>query len=154
MRSNLIKNKQQFLDTPLYLALQKGMTSCPALFLKGFLFPLLESNSCTLIEASLLASIIQQARIPSLHTATALMRLSEILFFTLPVSVLVLSFLAKLQALPYRVVDSLVNLYFCQRKDEIILPMIWYESLHIFVKRYVKIWPKKHCNFLIGMFSI
>lgn len=111
------------------------MVCCPALFLKGFLFPLLESNSCTLTEATLLASIIQQARIPSLHTATALLHMTEMYLFTLPISVLAFSFLEKKQALPYRVVDSLVNRYFCRRQDEIALPLIWYQSLHTFVKR-------------------
>jgi essential nuclear protein 1 len=113
------------------------MACCPALFLKGFLFPLLESHSCTLTEASLLASVIRQVHIPSLHTATALMHLTEIPFFTLAINVLVLSLLEKRQTLPYRVVDSLVIRHFCQWQEEMVLPLIWYQSLLTFVNRQV-----------------
>lgn len=137
IRSNLIKNGQQRLDTPLYLAIQKAMMKTPALFLKGFIFPLCESGTCTISEASVVARVIHATKIPVLHSATALLKMSE-LPFTLATSILVLAFLEKKQALPCRVVDALVIKYFANQQPrgcEVPLPQIWFHSFYIFVQR-------------------
>lgn len=129
---------QKELDLPIMLALQKAITKCPALFIKGFLFPLCESRSCTLVEASFIAEVIASCHIPVLHSATALLKLSE-LPFTLPTSILVLVLLEKRQALPCRVVDALVVKYFavCQQIGSIEqLPHIWFQSLYLFIQTY------------------
>lgn len=135
MRNNLRNSIQGQLDPALFIALKKALSCNPALFMKGLLFPLCESNSCTVAEACILASIIEQTKIPALQSATALLKLSEQLF-TLPVCILIQIFIEKRQALPYRVVDILSFKYFCQREEAIKkLPLIWYQSLYIFTQR-------------------
>lgn len=135
IRSALLNSKQ--LPLPLYLSLQRAILKCPAFFIKGFLFPLCESNSCTVLEASVVAQVIHACHIPVLHSATALLKLSD-LPFTLPTSILVLVFLEKKQALPCRVVDSLVVKYFasCQTIGcTVAMPQIWFHSLYFFIKK-------------------
>lgn len=137
LRNNLIKNNQTRLDMPLYLALQKALKKAPALFLKGLLIPLCESKSCTVLEASVIARVIVQSQFPVLQSATALLKLSE-LSFTLPIGILVLVFLEKKQALPYRVIDTLIVKYFANQQTlgrDMVLPQIWFQALYTFVKR-------------------
>lgn len=124
---------------PLYLSLQKSLKKAPALFLKGLLIPLCESKVCTVLEASVLARVIVQSQFPVLQSATALLKLSE-LPFTLPIGILILVFLEKKQALPYRVVDTLVLKYFSQKQElgsSMVMPHVWFQALYTFVKRYI-----------------
>lgn len=133
VRDNLAKSPNSQLDPSLCIALKKALVCNPALFMKGLLFPLCESNTCTVAEACILANVLGQTKIPALQSATALLRLSEQLF-TLPICILVQVFLQKKQALPYRVVDILTFKYFCQREQQ--LPFMWYQSLLMFAQRY------------------
>lgn len=114
------------------------MLKSPALFLKGFLFPLIiESGTCSIAEASAIARVIHQTKIPVLHSATALLKLSDV-SFTLATGILVLAFLEKKQALPYRVVDALVIKYFSNqqhRGSQFALPNVWFHSFYLFVQR-------------------
>ncbi|CAO0791481.1 unnamed protein product [Mucor circinelloides] len=133
VRDNLAKSPNSQLDPSLCIALKKALVCNPALFMKGLLFPLCESNTCTVAEACILANVLGQTKIPALQSATALLRLSEQLF-TLPICILVQVFLQKKQALPYRVVDILTFKYFCQREQQ--LPFMWYQSLLMFTQSY------------------
>ncbi|CEP10349.1 hypothetical protein [Parasitella parasitica] len=136
MRGNLVDRADGQLDPALYRALKKALVCNPALFMKGLLFPLCESNSCTVAEACILANVLGQTKIPAPQTATALLRLSE-QTFTLPICILVRVLLEKRQPLPYRVVDILTFQYFCQRERAITrLPLTWYQSLQIFTQSY------------------
>ncbi|KAK4516645.1 uncharacterized protein ATC70_011622 [Mucor velutinosus] len=136
VRNDLAKSANSQLDPALYTALKKALACNPALFMKGLLFPLCESNTCSVAEACILANVLGQTKIPALQSATALLRLSE-QFFTLPICILVQVFLQKKQALPYRVVDMLVFKYFCQREESPQQPpIIWYQSLLMFVQSY------------------
>ncbi|CAO3629015.1 unnamed protein product [Mucor fragilis] len=136
VRDDLAKSANGQLDPALFIALKKALACNPALFMKGLLFPLCESNTCTVAEACVLANALGQTKIPALQSATALLRLSEQLF-TLPVCILVQVFLQKRQALPYRVVDILTFAYFCRREESLQqLPIMWYQSLLTFVQSY------------------
>ncbi|OAD02989.1 hypothetical protein MUCCIDRAFT_109839 [Mucor lusitanicus CBS 277.49] len=136
VRNNLAQSANGQLDPALYNALKKALACNPALFMKGLLFPLCESNTCTVAEACILANVLGQVKIPALQSATALLRLSEQLF-TLPICILVQVFVQKRQALPYRVVDTLTFKYFCQREGSLQqLPIMWYQSLLIFTQSY------------------
>ncbi|KAG2201480.1 hypothetical protein INT46_010096 [Mucor plumbeus] len=136
IRSNIRSNPQEKLDPALFISLKKALACNPALFIKGLLFPLFESNSCTVSEACILANVIAQTKIPALQSATALLKLSEQLF-TLPTCIFVQIFIEKRQALPYRVVDILSFKYFCQREEAIKqLPLMWYQSLYVFTRSY------------------
>lgn len=107
------------LHSHLYNALKRALYK-PACFFKGLLFPLLESETCTLREAQIIASAISRVSVPVLHSAAALLRLCEMgaEMFTAsartedrndgPVNIFIRCLLEKKYALPYKVVDALV----------------------------------------------
>ena len=149
------------LNVHLYKALQKA-TYKPAAFFKGFLFPLVNSGTCTLREAHIISSVLTRASIPVLHSAAALMRLTEIAAEQASVStegggatnIFIRILLEKKYALPYKVIDNLVFHFLRfrttdpQSTDEAMagvtgpgandlkLPVLWHQSLLAFAQRY------------------
>lgn len=103
------------LNVHLYNSLKKGLYK-PAAFFKGFLFPLVSSGTCTLREAHIVSSVLVKMKIPVLHSAAALMRLTEIAAEQTSVAtesagatnIFIRVLLEKRYALPYKVIDSLV----------------------------------------------
>ncbi|KAK5167589.1 snoRNA-binding rRNA-processing protein [Saxophila tyrrhenica] len=103
------------LNVHLYKALKKTLYK-PAAFFKGLVFPLLESGTCTLREATIIASVVARVSIPVLHSAAALYHLCEIASNQMSVDVesagacniFIRTLLEKKYALPYRVIDELV----------------------------------------------
>ncbi|GAM89057.1 hypothetical protein ANO11243_070910 [Dothideomycetidae sp. 11243] len=103
------------LNVHFYKALKKALYK-PACFFKGFLFPLVESGTCTLREAHIIGSVLTRVSIPVLHSAAALYRLCEVAAEQMSVNtesggatnVLIRVLLEKKYALPYKVVDALV----------------------------------------------
>ena len=149
------------LNVHLYKALQKA-TYKPAAFFKGFLFPLVDSGTCTLREAHIISSVLTRVSIPVLHSAAALMRLTEIAAEQTSVStegggatnIFIRVLLEKKYALPYKVIDNLVFHFLrfratdpttksnsmsgingSQGKD-LKLPVLWHQSLLAFAQRY------------------
>ena len=149
------------LNVHLYKALKKSLFK-PAAFFKGFLFPLLESSTCTLREANIISSILVRVSVPVLHSAAALNRLCDIAVQQMNLSteaggatnIFILVLLDKKYALPYKVIDSLVFHFLRFRssiqdrginednsdvgkskKDEK-LPVIWHQGLLAFAQRY------------------
>ncbi|KAF5093677.1 hypothetical protein D0Z00_003928 [Geotrichum galactomycetum] len=129
------------LNYHLYRALKKSLYK-PAAFFKGFLFPLAESGSCSLREAVIAASILTKVSVPALHSAAALMRLSEFEYYSGPISLFIKVLLDKKYALPYKVVDSVVFHFMRFRapkttnKAEQNLPVMWHQALLVFAQRY------------------
>ncbi|CAD6578164.1 MAG: snoRNA-binding rRNA-processing protein [Tremellales sp. Tagirdzhanova-0007] len=134
MRANAGK-----LNVHLYEALKKSLYK-PAAFFKGILFPLCES-ACSLKEAAIVASVLSKVSVPVLHSAAALLRLAS-MDYSGPNSLFIRILLDKKYALPYKVVDALV-FHFIRlansprsRSGEDKLPVLWHQSLLIFVQRY------------------
>ena len=148
------------LNVHLYKALQKA-TYKPAAFFKGFLFPLVNSGTCTLREAHIISSVLTRVSIPVLHSAAALMRLTEIAAEQASVStegggatnIFIRVLLEKKYALPYKVIDNLVFHFLRFRAaDSVVgnnisdmggreakdlkLPVLWHQSLLAFAQRY------------------
>ncbi|KAG7562550.1 hypothetical protein FFLO_02024 [Filobasidium floriforme] len=133
------------LDVQLYEALKKGLYK-PAAWFKGILFPLCEGG-CTLKEATIIASVLTKISIPVLHSAAALLRLSN-MEYTGPNSLFIRVLLDKKYALPYKVVDALVFHFIrlantgmkgvrgISKEEEEKLPVLWHQSLLVFVQRY------------------
>ncbi|GAB7363956.1 hypothetical protein MBLNU230_g4518t1 [Neophaeotheca triangularis] len=113
VREDIHESKK--LNVHLYKALKKSLYK-PAAFFRGFLFPLVGSGTCTLREATIVASVLARVSIPVLHSATALYRLCEISAEQMQhdpesaggCNILIRTLLEKKYALPYRVVDALV----------------------------------------------
>ena len=143
------------LNVHLYNALKKA-TFRPAAFFKGCLFPLVESGTCTLREAVILSSVIVKVSIPALHSAAALMRLTDIVAEQASASnesggatnIFIRAFLDKKYALPYKVIDNLVFHFLRFRRTQpsetdakdgardAKLPVLWHQSLLAFAQRY------------------
>lgn len=159
VRGDIYETKK--LNVHLYKALQKA-TYKPAAFFKGFLFPLISSGTCTLREAHIISSVLTRVSIPVLHSAAALMRLTEIAAEQASVStegggatnIFIRILLEKKYALPYKVIDNLVFHFLRFRttdpqiNDEELqglngsgtkdlkLPVLWHQSLLAFAQRY------------------
>ena len=71
--------------------------------LSGFM----QSGTCTLREAIIVASIIARNSIPMLHSAAAILKVSE-MDYTGASSIFMRTLLDKKYALPYRVIDAVV----------------------------------------------
>lgn len=121
IQDKIADHPQHKLHPTLYRTLKKALYK-PAAFFKGIVFPMLESG-CTMREAHIVASVIARVSIPVLHSAAALMRLTEIAASKSltswntkggtgggagPVNWFIKVLIEKKYALPFKVVDALV----------------------------------------------
>ena len=132
VRDDIQEHKR--LHHALYQALQKA-TFKPGAWFKGILLPLCESKTCTLREAVVLSSVLAKTSVPALHSAAVLMKLSE-LEYAGTTSFFIRVLLDKKYALPYRVVDALVENFLRFAKEDRTLPVVWHQSFLCFVQRY------------------
>ena len=150
------------LNVHLYNALKKALYK-PSAFFKGFLFPLLIEGTCTLREATIISSVCARVSIPVLHSAAALLRLTEIAAEQTSSSntessgatnIFLRILLEKKYALPYKVIDSLVFHFLRFRatteangpngmsdasrlgSNDFKLPVLWHQCLLAFAQRY------------------
>jgi essential nuclear protein 1 len=56
--------------------------------------------------------------------------------YTGPNSIFIRVLLDKKYALPYKVVDALVEHFIRFKKDERVMPVLWHQSFLVFVQRY------------------
>lgn len=131
------------LNVHYYEALKRALYK-PGAFFKGIVFPLLDSG-CTLKEAAIIASILAKVKVPLVHSAAALIRLAE-MDYSGPNSLFIRVLADKKYALPYKVVDALVfhfirlsNSYKAKRGESDKLPVLWHQSLLVFVQRSVSV---------------
>ena len=144
------------LNVHLFNALKKALYK-PAAFFKGFLFPLVISGTCTLKEADIVSGVLVRVSIPVLHSAAALLRLTEIAAEQTSVAtesagatnVFIRVLLEKKYALPYKVIDGLVFHFLRFRAmpadgtdanplgaRDLRLPVLWHQCLLAFAQRY------------------
>ncbi|KAF9581057.1 snoRNA-binding rRNA-processing protein [Lunasporangiospora selenospora] len=122
------------LNYHLYMALKKSLYKSKAFF-KGMLFPLCESGTCTLKEAAIVGSVITKVSIPVLHSAAALLRLAD-MEYTGPNSLFIRVLLDKKYALPYKVIDALVDHFLRFKMDPRQMPVLWHQAFLVFAQRY------------------
>lgn len=135
-------NRHSKLNYHLYLAVKKALFK-PAAFYKGILLPLAQSGTCTLREATIFASVLMKVSIPAIHSAAALLRLAE-MPYSGSTSVFIRTLLLKKYALPGRVLDALVQHFSSFLSERRLLPVIWHQSLLIFVQRYKMEFSEAH----------
>ena len=149
------------LNVHLYKSLKKALYK-PSAFFKGFLFPLVSTGTCTLREAHIISSVLAKVSIPVLHSAVALLRLTEIAAEQTSVAtesagatnVFIRTLLEKKYALPYKVIDGLVFHFMRFRTvpqmtseatnsaastlgaNDAKLPVLWHQCLLAFAQRY------------------
>ena len=132
VRDDIAEHKR--LHFALYQALRKA-TFKPAAFYKGILIPLCASRTCTLREAVVLSSVLTRGSIPMLHSAAALLKLAE-LPYAGTTSFFLRVLLDKKYALPFRVVDALVDHFLRFKNETRAVPVVWHQSLLAFAQRY------------------
>lgn len=137
VRADIADNRK--LNFHLYLALKKSMYK-PGAFFKGILLPLAEGGDCTLREALIIASVVAKVHVPPLHSSAAMLRLAE-LPYAGPASVFLTTLLDKKYALPFRVVDAIVDYFLRFRSDRYLpdgaeLPLLWHKCMLSFAQRY------------------
>ncbi|KAI0852526.1 Bystin-domain-containing protein [Daldinia vernicosa] len=151
------------LNVHLFNALKKALYK-PAAWFKGFLFPLVESGTCTLREATIISAVLARVSIPVLHSGAAIKGLCDIAAREASAgtegggatNVFIKTLLEKKYALPYQVVDSLVFHFLRFRSVDpasvregaamdigseraamqVKLPVIWHQCLLAFAQRY------------------
>ncbi|KAG4305914.1 hypothetical protein PORY_000824 [Pneumocystis oryctolagi] len=131
VRQDILENKK--LNYHLYMSLKKSIYK-PSAFFKGFLFPICENN-CTLKEASVIGSVLSKVSVPVLHSAAALLRLSE-MDFSGSTSLFIKILLDKKYALPYKVVDALVFHFIRWKSLQRPLTVLEHQSFLVFVQKY------------------
>ncbi|KAF5843232.1 Bystin-domain-containing protein [Dunaliella salina] len=102
---------------------------------QGLLLPLCASRTCTLREAVIFSAVLRRTSIPVLHSAAALLRMAE-LEYCGTTSFFMRVLLDKKYALPYRVIDSLVDHFVRFADDERDMPVVWHQTLLCFIQRY------------------
>ncbi|EFJ50348.1 bystin-like protein [Volvox carteri f. nagariensis] len=132
VRAEIRQHKR--LHFALFQALRKA-TYKPGAFYKGILLPLCQSRTCTLREAVILTSVLKRASLPVLHSAAALLRLAQ-LEYCGTTSFFMRVLLDKKYALPYRVIDALVDHFVRFADDERQMPVVWHQTMLCFVQRY------------------
>ncbi|ORY79945.1 Bystin-domain-containing protein [Protomyces lactucae-debilis] len=132
VREDIFENKK--LNYHLYMALKKALYK-PAAFFKGFLFPLVQSGTCTLKEGAIVASVLSKVSVPVLHSAAALLRLSE-MDFSGPAALFIRVLLDKKYALPFKVVDALVFHFLRWKQMDRPFAVLEHQSLLVFTQRY------------------
>ncbi|EAL63142.1 hypothetical protein DDB_G0288565 [Dictyostelium discoideum AX4] len=133
VRDNIAEYKK--LNYHLYMALKKSLYR-PAAFYKAILLPLAESGDCTLLEAKIIGSVVCKVSIPVLHSSVALMKLSQLTRYNGATSMFIRMLCDKKYALPYRVIDGLVDHFVMFDEEVRELPVLWHRALLSFVQRY------------------
>jgi essential nuclear protein 1 len=133
VRADIHMNKR--LNYHYYQALKKSVYK-PAAFFKGILLPLCK-DQCTLREAAIVASVLQRVSIPVHHSAVALHKLALMEHYSGAASIFIKTLLNKKYSLPAPVIGSLVR-HFASflKEDHEVLPVLWHQSLLVFVQRY------------------
>lgn len=124
----------KMLNDHLYRALKKSLYK-PAAFFKGIIIPLCESGNCTLREATIFSSIIAKCSIPILHSSAALLMIAK-LPYNGASSIFMRVLIEKKYALPYPVVDGVVEHFLQFKKDDSQMPLQWHQCLLTFVQIY------------------
>merc|ERR1719247_2301937 len=121
------------LNFHLYLALKRALYM-PSAFFKGLLLPLCETR-CTVREALIIGSVLQKVSVPMLHSAVAILKLAE-MGYTPANTLFLRTLLRKKYALPYRVVDALVEYFVGFGDSSEIPPVLWQQTLLAFAQHY------------------
>jgi len=131
-RENLDTHKK--LNWHLYMSLKKSLYK-PKAFYKGILIPLCESGDCTLREATILSSVLKKVSIPVLPSSVAMMKIA-LMPYSGANSMFLKVLIDKKYALPYSVIDALVEHFLKFKEETRTLPVIWHQSLLSFSQRY------------------
>lgn len=126
------------LNFHMYNALRRAIYK-PAAFYKGIILPLCEDSADTSArEAVIISSIIKKTHVPLLHSAAALLKIAE-MPYSLARGVFLMDLISKNYALPYRVLDALVDHFNRYAYDSSFEPNVqWHQTLLKFCQLYAR----------------
>ena len=150
VRQDIADNKR--LHFALFMSLKKA-TFKPAAFFKGMLLPLCQSRTCTVREAVIFSSVLSRCSVPALHSAAVLMKMST-MEYAGTTSFFMRVLLDKKYALPFSVVDALVDHFLRFSVEERDLPVVWHQTLLTFVQRYKAVMDKESKTLLFKLVTI
>ena len=150
VRQDIADNRR--LHFALFMALKKA-TFKPAAFFKGMLLPLCQSKTCSLREAVIFSAVLSRCSVPALHSAAVLMKLSTFEYAG-TTSFFMRVLLDKKYALPFSVVDALVDHFLRFSTEERELPVVWHQTLLTFVQRYKAVIDKDSKKLLFKLVTI
>jgi essential nuclear protein 1 len=125
------------LNFHMYNALKRALYK-PAAFYKGIILPLCEDSAeTTLREAVIISSVIKKTHVPLLHSAAALLKIAEMPYSSVR-CVFMMDLVSKNYALPYRVIDAVVDYFIRCGHDGSATNVQWYQLLLKFCQLYDK----------------
>ena len=139
VRHDIAQNQK--LNYHYYMSLKKSVYK-PAAFFKGILLPLCKAPDCTLREAAIVASVLQRVSIPVHHSAVAIHKLAissqddMVAQYSGVTSIFLKTLLNKKYSLPAPVIASLVQYFGRFTGTDGTLPVLWHQSMLVFVQRY------------------
>lgn len=133
VRADIKKNGK--LNIHFYKCLKKAIFK-PSGFFKGIILPLSDSTSAK--EASIIGSIIKKCSIPVIHSSACIMKLIDKCANKISMGALFFMkmLLLKKYALPTPVKEALVKFFVKFYDYPAVLPVLWHQTLLIFVQIY------------------
>nr|QSE03629.1 bystin domain containing protein [Metchnikovella dogieli] len=140
------------LDTHLYEALRTALFK-PQEFFKGIVIPLCTDKATLLREAELVAGILAKKRIPAMHAAAAMMRLTEKRHKNITGTFLAV-FLKKKPILPFQALDALFSFFYLEKDNAERMPVLWHQNLLLFVRAYFAQLSDEQRALLLNLVSV
>lgn len=136
LRDDIAEYKK--LNFHMYNALKRALYK-PAAFYKGIIIPLCEETSeVSLREAVIISSILKKTHVPMLHSAAAMLKIAEMPYSGVR-SVFLMDLISKNYALPFRVLDGLVDHFIrYTHNHQIELNVQWHQTLLKFCQLYTR----------------
>lgn len=124
------------LNFHLYNALKRALYK-PGAFYRGIILPLCEDSAeVTLREAVIISSILKKTHVPLLHSAAALLKIAEMTYSPTRM-VFLMDLISKNYALPYRVLDALVDHFIrYTHNHQVEFNVQWHQTLLKFCQLY------------------
>lgn len=136
LRDDIAEYKK--LNFHMYNALKRSLYK-PGAFYKGIILPLCEDSAeTTLREAVIISSIIKKSHVPLMHSAAAMLKIAEMPYGPAR-CVFLMDLISKNYALPYRVLDTIVDHFFRYTYDkQIEFNVQWHQTLLKFCQLYTR----------------
>ncbi len=131
IQQDIEENKK--LNYHLYEAVRRAVFK-PTAFYKGLILPLAE-NGCSAREAVIFAGMLSKFSIPGMHSAVALLKLTQ-LPYNGPTILFIKTLLNKKYALPVTVIAALCDYFVNFVNYDGTLPVMWHQAVLAFVQRY------------------